>query len=142
RARRRDASRHVSAGHSAASSTSIHPSHCCPTMPLSYRTLSLVTLLVCSAVTVQAQRTVFPPEAIEDAMHLPAEDFRRLNPGIDISATGLSDEGFYIRYIHENLVYYFGPMRTLEEAKAARDDMLAIRDRVVAKRPALENSKV
>lgn len=47
--------------------------------------------------TLRAERVVFAPEAIVDAMHLTEQEFRLLNPGIDITGVGLTDEGFYIR---------------------------------------------
>ena len=102
---------------------------------------TLVLALAC-AFARGGERWVFPPEAINDAMHLKEDEFRILNPGIDISISGLSDEGFYVRYIHEDLIYYFGPISDLETARRWRDDMVLVRERLVQKRPTLEESKV
>jgi len=85
---------------------------------------------------------VFPAEAIKSAMTMNAKAFHETYEGIDVSTTGLTDEGFYVRYEHENLVYYFGPIANVSEGVKWRDEMDLLRVRLVEKRPELESSIV
>ncbi len=85
---------------------------------------------------------VFPAEAIKSAMTMNAPEFRETFEGIDVSHTGLTDKGFYVRYEHHTLVYYFGPIATIGAGVKWRDDMDFLRTRLIEKRPELESSVV
>jgi len=103
---------------------------------------SLVAALCLASPTLKSESRVFPPEAIDDAARLKLADFRTRHPGIDISHSGLTDEGFYVRYQHENLHLYFGPIRDLPKARQWRNSLQRIRAEVVTRRPSLEPSRV
>jgi hypothetical protein len=60
---------------------------------------------------------IYPVEAIDDLWNLPADEFRAKYAGINITGLGPSDEGWYVRYKHENLTCLFGPMADREEAR-------------------------
>lgn len=85
---------------------------------------------------------VFPVEAISAAMRYDKEAFQELFPGIDVTLTGITDEGFYIRYSHELMVFFFGPIASLEEAVRYRGDMDYLRSELIKKKPELETSTV
>ena len=58
----------------------------------------------------RAMTIIYPVEAIDDLWTLPYDEFREKYAGINITGLGASDEGWYIRYRHENLQYLFGPL--------------------------------
>ena len=53
--------------------------------------------------SLSAYTVVFPTSAIEAAWELNAEEFKQEFPGIDFTNQELTDEGWYVRYQHENL---------------------------------------
>lgn len=85
---------------------------------------------------------VYPAESIKSAMTMSAKAFAEAYEGIDVSTTGLTDEGFYVRYEHQNLVYYFGPLASVGEGVKWRDEMELLRTRLIEKRPELASSVV
>ena len=69
----------------------------------------LVLLVALGSIQPAAAATrIFPIGAIEDLWNLPADEFRQKYPGINATGLGPSDEGWYVRYRHENLIYLFG----------------------------------
>ena len=56
-------------------------------------------------------------EAIPELWNLSADEFRQRYAGINATGLGPGDEGWYVRYRHENLTYLFGPLADREEAK-------------------------
>lgn len=91
---------------------------------------------------VHAKTVIYPVEAIDDLWNLPAEDFRQRYGGINITGLGPSDEGWYVRYRHENLTYLFGPVADREEARKKKWEMEAVRDAAIRNRQTLSTSQV
>lgn len=89
-----------------------------------------------------ATTMIFPVEAIDDLWQLPAEEFRQKHVGINISGIGPSDEGWYVRYRHENLTHLFGPLADSESARKKKWEMEAVRDAAIRNRASLAASKV
>jgi hypothetical protein len=85
---------------------------------------------------------VFPVEAITAAMRYDKKTFQELYPGIEVTQTGITDEGFYVRYSHEFLVLFFGPISTVEEGVKFRGDLDYLRLELIKKKPELETSTV
>ncbi|MFZ9747356.1 MAG: thrombospondin type 3 repeat-containing protein, partial [Opitutaceae bacterium] len=100
--------------------------------------------LACVALSGVARATtlIYPVSAIEDLWTLPAEEFRQRHGGINITGLGPSDEGWYVRYRHENLTCLFGPMADAEEARRRRGEMEAVRDAALKHRASLSTSQV
>jgi hypothetical protein len=90
----------------------------------------------------RATTVIYPVEAIDDLWQLPAEDFRQKYAGINISGIGPSDEGWYVRYRHENLIQLFGPIADSESARKKKWEMEAVRDAAIRNRASLSTSKV
>ena len=85
---------------------------------------------------------VYPMEAIVDSAKLTNAQFQQRYPGIDVSAYGLTDDGWYIRYRHDNLVYLFGPSSDLEYTRHYKAILEQVRLAVVLKNPRLSSSKL
>lgn len=122
-------------------------------IPLSVVALLALAVTSTTAVAAQAEKKsadqeekaniwVFPVEAIKSAMTMSAKAFNETYPGINVSNTGLTDEGYYVRYEHHGLVYYFGPIDDVATAVKWRSDMELLRTRLVEKRPELDSSTV
>src|SRR5690606_38740528 len=62
--------------------------------------------------------------------------------GINVTGLGPSDEGWYVRYKHENLTCLFGPLADREEARTKKWEMEAVRDAAIRNRASLASSKV
>ena len=92
--------------------------------------------------SLSAYTVVFPTSAIEAAWELNAEEFKQEFPGIDFTNQELTDEGWYVRYQHENLTYFFGPIESPADARTHEQAMHQVRNDVVAKSPALGTSTV
>lgn len=106
--------------------------------------LSLGLALLASCV-VQAQQErimVYPVEAIADGARFSKQKFDETYPGIDVTAYGLSDEGWYIRYQHELLTYLYGPLEDLNYARRQKKLLEEIRLSVVLKKPSISSSTV
>ena len=74
---------------------------------------------------------IFPADAIDDLWNLPADDFKQKYSGINVTGLGPSDEGWYVRYRHENLTYLFGPLAEREDARKRKWDMETVRDAAI-----------
>src|SRR5476651_1045443 len=103
----------------------------------------LPLLVLCAAATLaRATTVIFPVEAIDDLWQLPSDDFKLKYGGINITGLGPSDEGWYVRYRHENLTYMFGPLADSDAAQKKKWDLEAVRDAAIRNRPSLSTSKV
>ena len=89
-----------------------------------------------------ATTLIYPVSAIEDLWNLPADEFRQRHGGINITGLGPSDEGWYVRYRHENLTCLFGPLAGAEEALQRRRELEAVRDAAIKNRSSLGSSQV
>ena len=85
---------------------------------------------------------IYPVEAIADLEHLSYDDYKTQYAGINITGLGISDEGWYVRYRHENLTYMFGPLPDRETANQKSWELETVRNEVIKKRPALSTSTV
>lgn len=105
----------------------------------------LIASLILSAfipVISLAKSVILPVEAIEDSATMSAEEFENAHPGIDISGYIPDEEGYYVKYSHENLNYYFGPVDVYLEAVLWKDKLAAIVENVTAVRLTLQNSEL
>ena len=89
-----------------------------------------------------AKTLILPVEAIVDSGQLSAEDFKKKYPGIDITGSVPDEEGWYVRYTHENLCYYFGPLENYNDALQKKLEMDEIRDAVLYEAPELSDSTI
>src|SRR5687767_11068202 len=85
---------------------------------------------------------IFPADAIDDLWTLTADEFRQKYAGINVTGLGPSDEGWYVRYRHENLTCLFGPLAEREDARKRKWEMETVRDAAIRNRPALASSQV
>src|SRR3954470_15267507 len=98
--------------------------------------------LVAAAPSAWATTMIYPVEAIDDLWNLGADEFRSKYAGINITGLGPSDEGWYVRYKHENLTCLFGPLADREAARSKKWDMETVRDAAIRNRPSLASSQV
>lgn len=89
-----------------------------------------------------AKTVIYPVEAIPDFWKLNAKAFDEAYGGINITGMGVGDEGWYIRYRHENLTLLFGPIADREEARQRMWDMEEVRAAVIRQRQTLATSQV
>ncbi|MEX2043747.1 MAG: hypothetical protein WD941_00240 [Opitutus sp.] len=108
----------------------------------SLRAIIAGSIVLAAASIAQAMTMIFPVEAIDDLWALGAEEFRQKYSGINISGLSPSDEGWYVRYRHENLTYLFGPVEDREEARKKKWEMEAVRDAAIRNRATLASSQV
>ena len=99
-------------------------------------------LFLASLPALRSATIIYPVAAIEDFWNLGAADFRQRYPGINASGLGPSDEGWYVRYRHENLTCLFGPVADREEARKRKWEMESVRDAAIRNRETLNSSKV
>ena len=85
---------------------------------------------------------VYPLEAVIDSGKMAQGQVKKRYPGIDVTDFGLTDEGWYIRYTHERLVYLFGPSDDLEYTRELKAVLDEIRLSAVLQDPKLSSSKV
>ena len=85
---------------------------------------------------------VYPLEAVIDSGTMTKSQFKKRYPGIDVTDFGLTDEGWYIRYSHQKLVYMFGPSNDLEYTRELKAVLEDIRLSAVLKEPKLSSSKI
>lgn len=104
--------------------------------------VALAVGLLCLPIFVSAKTVVYPVEAIADLWQLGATDFQSKFGGIDVTGLGLSDEGWYVRYQHENLTLLFGPLVDRETARRHAWELESVRDAAVKNRASLASSKV
>lgn len=98
--------------------------------------------LVAAASLLRATTMIYPADAIDDFWNLNAEEFRQKYAGINVTGLGPSDEGWYVRYRHENLTCLFGPLAEREDARKRKWDMEAVRDAAIRNRASLATSQV
>ncbi len=113
-------------------------------MPGRARTLIVMAaaVLFAHAASAVSGGRVLPVEAIDASATMRAADFHEAFPGVKASPEVLGVPGYFVVYEHENLRYYFGPVNGFGEARVWEDRLLAIREEVVAQRPALATSRV
>lgn len=104
--------------------------------------MRLAAVLFAVAATAAAKTLIYPVEAIPDLWKLDATAFREKYAGINVTGLGIGDEGWYVRYRHENLAYFFGPIAEREEARNRMWELERIREEVMRQRPALASSQV
>ncbi len=109
-------------------------------------TLKPIWLLMAAAIfmalNLSAKTLILPVEAITDSGTLSAEDFRKKYPGIDVTGSVPSEEGFYIHYAHGNLNYYFGPLDDYGEALEKKLELDEIREAVLYEAPELGDGTI
>jgi hypothetical protein len=89
-----------------------------------------------------ANTVIYPVEGIDDLWQLKAEDFRQKYGGINVTGLGVGDEGWYVRYRHENLTYFFGPLADRAEAQKKMWELESVRDAAIRNDPKLSSSQV
>src|ERR1035437_8097451 len=109
-----------------------------------YAAVKSLRVWIALAVIAAARATtlIYPVEAIDDLWNLQADDFKVKYAGINITGPGPSDEGWYVRYRHENLTYMFGPLPDSDAALKKKWDLETVRDAAIRNRPSLASSKV
>jgi hypothetical protein len=85
---------------------------------------------------------IYPADAIDEFWNLNAEEFRAKYAGINATGLGPSDEGWYVRYRHENLTCLFGPLAEREDARKRKWDLETVRDAAIRNRASLASSQV
>ncbi len=85
---------------------------------------------------------ILPIEAIYDSGRLSIDKFQEKYPGIDVSSDIPDVEGYYIRYSHENLTYYFGPVEDYLTAEQKSFELQDIVDLATFENPNLQNSEI
>jgi hypothetical protein len=111
-------------------------------LPQRLRSLLFVAFATCIPVLGPAKTVVYPVEAIAELWQSGANDFQTKFSGIDLTGLGLSDEGWYVRYQHENLTLLFGPLPDRETAQRQAWELEAVRDAAVKNRASLASSRV
>jgi hypothetical protein len=91
---------------------------------------------------VQAKTLIYPVEGIDDLWKLNADEFHQKYGGINVTGLGVSDEGWYVRYRHENLTYFFGPLADRDLAQKKMWELETVRDAAIRNQPKLASSKV
>lgn len=94
------------------------------------------------AVSAPAKTVIYPVEAVADFWKLDAKGFEEKYSGINITGMGVGDEGWYIRYRHENLTLLFGPTADREEARKRMGELEEVRSAVIRQRQILATSQV
>lgn len=108
----------------------------------SFRTWLLPSAALVLALPAAAKTVIYPVEAIADFWKLDAAAFETAYSGINITGMGVGDEGWYIRYRHENLTMLFGPISDREEARQRMWDLEEVRAAVIRQRQTLATSQV
>lgn len=105
-------------------------------------TLALTLLSSSLAQYTPTKVIVYPLEAVIDSGTMTQGQFKKRYAGIDVTDFGLTDEGWYIRYTHERLIYMFGPSDDLEYTRELKAVLDEIRLSAVLKSSKLSSSKV
>jgi hypothetical protein len=106
------------------------------------KNILLLFAAIATVTSLSAKTLILPVEAIQESRHLSPQDFIDEFPGINATGFSLDDEGWYVRYKHENLTYFFGPIEDLEEAKKRKLEMDEVRQDIIRDRPSLASSTV
>ncbi len=85
---------------------------------------------------------VYPLEAVIDSGTMTNSQFKKRYPGIDVTDFGLVDEGWYIRYTHQRMVYMFGPSDNLEYTRELKAVLEEIRLSAVLQNSKISSSKI
>jgi hypothetical protein len=85
---------------------------------------------------------VYPLEAVIDSGTMTNSQFKKRYPGIDVTDFGLVDEGWYIRYTHQRMVYMFGPSDDLEYIRELKAVLEEIRLSAVLQNSTISSSKI
>ena len=104
--------------------------------------LLAIFVLPLGPLSTNAATMILPVEAIPDSGWMRKDDFRNRYPGIDISGDVPTEVGYYVRYVHDELTYFFGPIDTYSEAMEHLEKMEIIREDVIYERPPLRESTV
>lgn len=99
-------------------------------------------LVLVFAAGARATTVIYPVGAIDDLWKYPADEFREKYAGINVTGLDVNDEGWYVRYRHENLTYFFGPIADREEARKKMWDLETVRDAAIRNRPSLSSSQI
>ena len=99
-------------------------------------------LLALLPIAARAVTVIYPVEGIADLWNLPYDEYREKYAGINVTGLGPGDEGWYVRYRHENLTYLFGPLSDRETAGRTKWELEAVRDAAIRERPTLSTSRV
>jgi hypothetical protein len=106
------------------------------------RPILVFLAILAGGASLSAKTIIYPVEAIPELWLLNATDFQTKYGGIDVSGLGVSDEGWYVRYRHENLSLFFGPLADRETAQKKSWELEAVRDAAIRNRASLATSKV
>lgn len=106
------------------------------------RTLTALLPLALGSSLASAASFILPVEAIRDSAHLDYQAFQEKYPGISLDGGYLADYGYFIRYNHENLYYFFGPIETMTEARVHYADLERIVSEAAWKRPPLSTATI
>ena len=112
------------------------------------RFLAILATLLIGTTTAYAKEAeiskivVYPLEAIEDSGKLTHNDFKQRYPGIDVTAYGLTDVGFYVKYAHEQMLYLFGPTADVDYVRSQKATLEQVRLAAVLKNPNLSTSAI
>jgi len=85
---------------------------------------------------------ILPMEAIYESGRLRQDEFKKKYPGIDISSDIPDEEGYYVRYTHTNLTYYFGPVEDYMTAEDKSFELQEILDLATFELPYLKSSEI
>ena len=85
---------------------------------------------------------ILPMEAIYESGRLEKDAFKKKYPGIDVTSDIPDEEGYYVRYTHGNLTYYFGPTHDYIVAEEKSFELQEIVDLATFELPYLKNSNI
>ncbi len=92
--------------------------------------------------SVLALSLILPMEAIYESGRLRQDEFKKKYPGIDVSSDIPDEEGYYVRYTHTNLTYYFGPVDDYYTAEDKSFELQEIIDLATFELPYLKSSEI
>ena len=92
--------------------------------------------------SVLALSLILPMEAIYESGRLRQDEFKKKYPGIDVSSDIPDEEGYYVRYTHSNLTYYFGPVDDYYTAEDKSFELQEIIDLATFELPYLKSSEI
>jgi len=103
-------------------------------------TLGIYLLLAAVPAVLEAKR--LPPEAISYSAFLSKAEFDARFPGEAVQAANLLPHGWYVRYQHETLTYWFGPVRFRSVADDYASQLRGIVAQAQGARPELEGHTI
>ena len=114
-------------------------------MNISYLSKRFTVFGVISSLVTQhllALSLILPMEAIYESGRLEKDAFKKKYPGIDVTSDIPDEEGYYVRYTHGNLTYYFGPTHDYIVAEEKSFELQEIVDLATFELPYLKNSNI